>query len=132
MPRPYSNDLREKIVVAFTKKGEQQIDIAKRFDVSTSFVSALLKHYKKTGDIKPNKIGGYCKPKIDAKGEDHIREWIANEPSLTLTALCERYEEHFNIKIGESSMSRGLKRMGITFKKKAHTILQKKAQGYNN
>jgi len=47
MPKPYSNDLREKIVVAFTQKGEQQIDIAKRFNVSTSFVSALLKHYKK-------------------------------------------------------------------------------------
>jgi transposase len=119
MPKPYSNDLRQKIIIALTIDGEQQIDVAKRFNVSTSFVSALYKHYKEKGDVKPNKIGGYCKPKIDAKGEDHISEWIANDPSLTLTLLCDMYEKHFGVKMGESSMSRGLKRMKITFKKKS-------------
>jgi len=89
------------------------------FRVSKSFVYALWSRFEKTGSYEAKPRGNTTPPKVDATGEDHIREWLSNEPDLTLNDLCERYDEHFNILMGKSSMDRALKRMKITYKKKS-------------
>jgi transposase len=119
MPAPYSNDLRIKVIEAVNKKELTQKSIAEIFGVSTYFITTLLERYKKTGDIKPKPMGIHIKPKITPLGEEHILECLANEPDLTLNELCDKYEAHFNIKVGKSSMDRALKRMEVTFKKKS-------------
>jgi len=132
MPAPYSKDLREKVIFALKKGNKNQTQIANKFDVSTSFVSSLYKHYKKNGSVEPQKIGGYRKPKITLEGREHITVWIENEPSLTLQELCERYNEHFKITVSRNTMSLTLKKMKITFKKKAHMIRKKKVLEFKN
>lgn len=62
--RPYSLDLRQKIVHA---RENQQLSIgqlAKVFGVAKSFVQKILKQYKDTGDLKPRHSGGRP-PKIN-------------------------------------------------------------------
>ena len=118
MPAPYSNDLRERVIQAINIGRQSKAEIAQRFDVSNYFVYSLWHHYQETGSIIPKKMGGHVKPKVDKNGEKHLREWLANDPNLTLEQLCERYKEHFGIGMGKSSMDRALKRAKITVKKK--------------
>jgi transposase len=122
MPISYSNDFRLKIIEEIQEGNHTKEQIAKQFRVSRSFVYALWARFKKTGSYEAKKRGGTKQPKVNAIGEEHIREWLSNEPDLTLNDLCERYYEHFNVLMGKSSMDRALKRMGITYKKKVLTI----------
>ena len=119
MPAPYSNDLRQKIINAIEHKNHTISSAAKHFDVSYKFVSNLLNLYQKTGSVQPKKVGGYTKPKVDSIGEEQIKQWLTENPSLTLEELCDKYEQNFQIKIGKSSMDRALKRANITVKKKS-------------
>lgn len=117
MPISYSNDFRLKIIEEIKENNHTKTQIAKRFRVSRSFVYNLWARFKKTGSYEAKPRGNTTPPKVDAIGEEHIREWLSNEPDLTLRDLCERYDEHFNILMGKSSMDRALKRMKMTYKK---------------
>jgi transposase len=121
MPAPYSIDFRQKVIDAL-EMGAKQISVAEQFDVSNSFISKLWHQYQKTNSLKPKKMGGHVKPKVNTEGEKHIEVWIENDPSLTVNELCEKYNNTFNILISESSMSRVLKRIGISYKKKHFQI----------
>ncbi|MGI0483321.1 helix-turn-helix domain-containing protein [Geminocystis sp. CENA526] len=64
--RPYSLDLRQKIIQA---RENQQLSIrqlAKIFGVAKSFVQKILKRYKETGELKPRYSGGRP-PKINSE-----------------------------------------------------------------
>ena len=58
MPRPYSQDLRERIVRA-VEGGLSRRAAARHFDVSVSFVIKLLQRWKGQGTIAPDPFGGY-------------------------------------------------------------------------
>jgi putative transposase len=132
MPSPYSNDLRIRVIKAIELGKQSKPEIAQHFSVSLYFIYSLWSHYQATGSVKPKQIGGYVKPKVNKVGEEHIKEWLENNPDLTLEQLCDRYEEHFSVKMGTSSMDRALKRAKITVKKKAHTIHKKKVLVFKN
>jgi transposase len=51
--KPYSIDLRQKIVDAYSNQEGSYRELAQRFSVSFSFVKRLLKRYKDTGKIEP-------------------------------------------------------------------------------
>lgn len=119
MPTAYSKDLREKILLTIEQGQQSKPTIADSFKVSNSFVYALWSRYQKTGKIEAKRRGGNNPPKIDQKGEDHLREWLANEPDLTLNELCHRYTAHFSISVSKSALDRTLKRMKMTYKKKS-------------
>jgi transposase len=59
MPKPYSIDLREKIVTAYENQEGSMQKLAKRFQVSKNFVADLLKRFKETGQIAPKPHGGW-------------------------------------------------------------------------
>lgn len=124
MPAPYSKDLREKVIQAVGERKLSKPQIALLFSVSKNFVYTLCALHDTTGSVTPKKMGGYTKPKIDPKGEELIRAWLAKEPSLSLPELCEKYEDNIGLSVGTSSMGRTLKRMGISRKKRVRTILK--------
>lgn len=132
MPAPYSTDLREKIIIALKKGDNNQSKIANIFNVSNAFVSTLWKRYNETKTFKPKKVGGNRKPIITEIGRKHLEEWIANEPSLTLDELSQRYTAHFNKSVSRSTVGLTLQKMRITFKKKVHTTPKKKAREFKN
>lgn len=119
MPAPYSIDIRKKVLNAIEIDKQSKPDIAKRFAVSYSFVHTLWQHYLETGTIEAKKVGGHVPPKVDEAGSLEIKKWIIKAPDLTLNDLCDRYAEHFGIRMGKSSMDRALKRMNIRYKKKS-------------
>ena len=58
MAKPYSIDLREKIVAAYKNKEGSMQKLAKRFKVSKIFVAELLKRVKQTGQVALKPHGG--------------------------------------------------------------------------
>ena len=62
--KPYSNDLRKKIIEAYQKKEGSLRKLAKRFSVSFSFVWRLVKRFRKSGSVVPKPHGGGLKPAL--------------------------------------------------------------------
>jgi len=112
--RPYSNDLRERILAA-AQRGEHSLrQIARLFAVSLSCIVRLLQRQRLTGGVKPKPhAGGRCR-KLDAKAEARLRELVRQQPDATLTELRDR----LGIACGLATIARTLQRHQITRKKK--------------
>src|SRR5262245_32526471 len=72
MSKPYSMDLRERVVAAVAKEGMSCRQAAARFGVSYSSAINWVARLRKTGSIEPSQIGGY-KPKT-ISGAHHV--WL--------------------------------------------------------
>jgi transposase len=56
--KPYSTDLRTRIVQAYENREGAMRQLATTFRVSVSCVRRLLKHYRETGRVVPKPHGG--------------------------------------------------------------------------
>src|ERR1019366_2855041 len=70
MGRPYSNDLRERVVAAVETGGMSRRQAASAFDVGISTVIDWVRRFRQTGSVAPGQMGGH-KPKVIA-GEHRI------------------------------------------------------------
>ena len=86
MTRPYSEDLRERIV-RVVDSGTSRNAAAKQFDVSISFVVRLMQRWNQRGTIKADKYGGWKKPKL-APHAGRIRALVAETCDITIDELC--------------------------------------------
>jgi putative transposase len=86
MGRAYSIDLRERVVAAVEKEGLSRNQAAARFGVGISTAILWVQRFRRTGSVKPDKIGGY-KPKKIAGAH---RDWLVQrcrEADFTLRGL---------------------------------------------
>src|ERR1700704_6219337 len=92
MARPYSQDLRERMVWAVLS-GQSWHDVARMFDVSASCVIKLMQRDDATGDCQPRKFGGHKRYAL-AEHEDKVRALVAEQPDLTITELWQKITAH--------------------------------------
>ena len=116
MTRPYSNDLRERVVSA-VRSGETCRSVAARFDISVSSVVKWCQRYRATGSVAPDKIGGYRRPVLDPH-RDFIIEQIERTPHLTLHGLKDLLADR-GIRVSHQTVWMFLRRHGLRFKKNA-------------
>ena len=62
--RPYSDDLRVRIIAAIERGEESWRQIARRFVVSVSCVIRLVQRYRETGTVQPKPHGGGQPPAL--------------------------------------------------------------------
>ena len=117
MSKPYSIDLREKIVIAYNNDEDSMRDLAERFKVSFSFVSKLLQKFHLHGEIGPKPHGGGQPASISASGEVFLKKLIESQPDLTLVEIRDEYNQHFEA-VSRSTIDRTLTKLKITRKKK--------------
>jgi transposase len=115
MAKPYSDDLRERVVRA-VEGGISRHKAAGQFDVSVSFVVKLMQRFQATGNFQPGDFGGHRTPKL-APHEALVRELVAQAPSATLLELQKTLSER-GVAVGKSSIARFLQRLRISYKKK--------------
>ena len=117
MPRPYSQDLRDRVIDAVLAGGESRCSAARRFGISESSAVKWLQRVTRLGDRSCGRMGGYRRSKLEP-----YRDWllaaIAAEPDLTLAALCERLAAEHGLKTDTGMLSRFFTGEGISFKKK--------------
>jgi transposase len=107
MARPYSQDLRERMMWAVLS-GQSRHEVARMFDVSASCVIKLMQRVDATGDCQPRKFGGHKRYAL-AEHEDKVRALVAEKPDLTITELWQKITAH-GIKAGRSAVARRLKK----------------------
>jgi transposase len=112
--RAYSNDLRERIVVAAERGDYPLHELADLFSVSLSFLVRLLQRKRRTGSVRPEPHAGGPTPKLDAAAHTRLRALVRDQPDATLAELRER----LGVPCSLMTIARALKRQRITRKKK--------------
>lgn len=115
MSRPYSNDLRERVVAAVAG-GESCRSVAARFEVAVSTVVKWSQRYRRTGSVAPGKIGGH-RPVLLAPHRAFIVERLRQTPHLTLHGLKDELAAR-GVKVSHDTVWTFLRREGLRFKKK--------------
>jgi transposase len=64
MTRPYSNDLRERVVGAVSRGELSCRQAARHYDVGISTAIRWVRRLRRTGSVSPDKIGGYRPKKL--------------------------------------------------------------------
>src|SRR3982750_2329343 len=81
---PYSQDLRQRILDT-VRRGEGSVrQIARRFLVSVSFVTRLLRTQRDTGSLHPKPHAGGTPPRPPPEDLERPRELIRQQPDATL------------------------------------------------
>jgi transposase len=112
--RPYSQDLRERIVAAVDRGEHSLRQIAALFAVSLSCVVRLLQRRREAGSVAPKPHGRGAKPKIEGPDLERLRDLVCDQPDATLAELRDR----LGIDCSIMAIDRALRRAGITRKKK--------------
>jgi len=92
MAKPYSMDLRERVVEAVERDGLSCNQAAARFEVAISTAIDWINRYRETGSVRPGQIGGYRPKKL--VGEH--RQWLlkrCQEREFTLRGLVDELAE---------------------------------------
>jgi transposase len=117
MPKPYSQDLRER-VVRHVEAGHSRRAAAAHFGVSASFVINLMTAYRLRGSLSPKRLGGRRHAKLDPHRLFLLRR-VAEKDDITMPELAGDLASACGAKVDPASISRWLIRNGYRFKKNA-------------
>ena len=115
--KPYSTDLRMRVVQAYENHEGAIRQLATTFRVSLSFVRRLLKHYRETGSVAPKPHGGGAPAKVNISGIEVVQALVQAAPDATLRELCQQFEGQHQVPISVATMSRVLAHLQLTRKK---------------
>jgi transposase len=114
MPKPYSGDLRERVIDA-VETGASRREAAERFEISASSSVRWLQRWHESGIAAPKPRGGSVSPLEEVAAQ--VLAVIAEQPDLTLVETVAELRRR-RIRTSRSSLWRFLDRHGITLKKK--------------
>src|SRR5512144_1128813 len=122
MGRPYSTDLRERVLRACEVGEESQAAIARRFALSESPVGSWLRQLQRDGRREPKPHGRGFRSILDENDGAVLRSLVAEtKVAETNDATLEEYAWAFTARTGEeisgSSMCRALQRHGLVITK---------------
>ena len=111
MADSYSMDLRSRVVAA-VDDGGAVVDVAKRFEVSQTFVRTLLQRRRETGHFTVRSWRPGPRPKLAEHG-DELRALVASRPDATLHEL----REQLPVRVSVSTLWCALRDLGFALKK---------------
>ena len=86
MAKPYSMDIRERVVAAVEEEGLSRHEAASHFGIGVSTAIAWLRRFRETGSVAPGQMGGHKPKAIRDEHEVWLRERI-RERDFTLRGL---------------------------------------------
>src|SRR5262245_34130610 len=107
--KPYSQDLREKIIQSLEAQEETQSDIADRFAVSLSFVEKLCRQWQTTGSCAAKPYAGGQQRRLRDHPET-LRNPVAKQPDATLEELSDQIVKAKRPQASRSTVCRELQR----------------------
>ena len=111
--KPYSIDLRERVVAACDAREGTRVHIAKRFGVSERWIRKLLQQRRDLGSIAPRPQNAGRKPKLNERQMSRLRRLVERRPDATLREL----KEGLKVKMTDRALLRALGVLGLTRKK---------------
>jgi putative transposase len=116
MARPYSIDLRERVVAA-VRAGASCRAVAARFGVAVSSVVKWVQRAARTGSVAPGKMGGHRTP-ILAPHRDFILGRLEERPETTLHEMKDALMRERGVRVSHDTVWRFLRAERQSFKKK--------------
>src|ERR1700731_1130162 len=102
MGKPYSDDLRERVVAAI-EAGHTRVKVAELYNMALSTVGGFIRRKRETGSVSPDKFGGHKTFAL----EPHtalVKELVAEQPD-SLAELQVRLAKE-KVKVSQSGISR--------------------------
>ena len=115
--KPYSLDLRERVVAAVEAGEMSRQCVAKVFGVSYYWIKKLFRQKRERGSIVPLPHGGGQKPQLNEERLQALRREVTRHPDATLKEFCNRVRGVDGAPVSVPTMSRTLKKLGFTRKK---------------
>jgi len=123
MSKPYSEDLRERVVAA-VEGGLSRRQAASMFDVGISTVIRWVQRFRTTGSFLAKPMGGDHRSRLTG-ARTWILERIEAAPDLTIEELRDELREH-GVIVGYGTVWRFFEREAITFKKSVRAAEQER------
>jgi transposase len=114
MPKPYSSDLRERVIEA-VEAGASRREAGERFEISASSSVRWLQRWQESRSAAPKPRGGSVSPLERCAAR--VLAVIADHPDLTLMEMVAELRRR-RIRTSKSALSRFFGRHDITLKKK--------------
>lgn len=117
MPKPYSYDLRQKVLQAIKLDGLKKSEASQLFNISRNTIDLWLKRLEETGDYqaKPNQPPGNGHKITDW---EEFRKFASSHGDKTQVEMAKLWKEP----ISDRTISRALKKIGFTRKKRPMAI----------
>jgi transposase len=116
MARPYSLDLRERVVAA-VMAGDSCRSVSAAFRVSVASVVKWSQRFRATGSVAARRMGGY-RPRTLESESDWLLSRLAEKPDITLRALVVELGER-GVVTSYGSVWRTVHWANVSFKKNA-------------
>ena len=117
MVRPYSQDLRLRVIAAVEEDGLSRREAARRYRVSESSAIKWLQAYQRSGRVRSRPMGGDRRSVLKPQ-KAWLQRLLEREPDLTLAAVGARLLAERGVKADVPMLSRFLRAEGLSFKKK--------------
>jgi transposase len=114
MARPYSQDLRDRVIAA-VEGGVSRRGAAATFDVGVSTVIAWIAQLRSTGNVAPRAMGGDRRSRLTGH-RDWLLARVAEAPDLTLQEIRAELAER-GVVVGYGTVWRFFAGAGLSFKK---------------
>lgn len=114
MPKPYSHDLRDRVIGA-VESGSSARAAGRLFGVSESVAIKWVNRWRRTGSAAAKRMGGYKRSPLDDQA-DVILGILKAQPDLTVEEIRAELRG-WGISTGHGSVRRFFKRHRISFKK---------------
>ena len=115
--KPYSLDLRERVVRAYEQGQGSIAEVAASFSVSTSFVKKMLRQWRETSDLAALPHGGGRPPGLTPRHKQLLKRKVREQSDLKLTELQHLLSEQESVDVHLSTISRALSSLGLPRKK---------------
>ncbi|MEJ0068918.1 MAG: IS630 family transposase [Pseudomonadota bacterium] len=122
MAKPYSMDLRKRVVAAVEEEGLSRNEAAARFGIGISTAINWLQRFKDTGSVAPGQMGGHKPRAIRDEHEAWLRERL-REGDFTLRGLVAELAER-GLKVDYHSVWNFVHAEKLSFKKTVHASEQ--------
>ncbi len=110
--KPYSQDLRKRVLTRVRVGKQTQAAVAKTFGVSLSTVEKWVRRKRETGQTTPlPPAHGPTRALQDCAAV--IRAEVKKQPDLTLRELCARVASRGEVAVSPSTMCRELQRLRL-------------------
>lgn len=121
MPRAYENDLRRKLLEAYSSNKGSQAQLAQLFGVSVSWVEKVRRQYRRSGHAERVEQRHGPSSRVDEAGKRCLLEALARRPDLTLAELQKMLADRQGVRLCIAQLWNVLKRMGVRLKKSHST-----------
>ncbi len=117
MARPYSMDLRTRVVTAVKEEGLSRHQAASRYGVAISTAINWVKRFEDRGGVTPDRIGGHKPKKIAGEHADWLRQRCRAKP-FKLRGLVKELADERGLVVDYRSVWEFVHAEGLSYKKR--------------